>query len=156
MPTEGEPDPSAELTEVVTRLRRALRTSIRTDYPWESLPMAQVELLLALKDHQPARVGELASRQRLAPSTVSGLVQSLVESGLVTRGPDPADRRVAVVCLTDAGRAQLTDWERAHRERLARALSLLPAADRTSIVAALPALAALATHLGAAPDSAGT
>ncbi|HEY3895976.1 MAG TPA: hypothetical protein VGL88_11475, partial [Pseudonocardiaceae bacterium] len=62
------------LTEVVTRLRRALRTSIRTDYPWESLPMAQVELLLALHDHQPARVGQLANLLRLAPNTVSGLV----------------------------------------------------------------------------------
>jgi DNA-binding MarR family transcriptional regulator len=62
------------LTAVVTRLRRALRASIRTEYPWESLPMAQVELLLALQDHQPIRIGELASLLRLAPNTVSGLV----------------------------------------------------------------------------------
>jgi len=37
------------LTELVTRLRRVLRASIRTDYPWESLPMAQVELLQRLR-----------------------------------------------------------------------------------------------------------
>jgi hypothetical protein len=36
--------------------------------------MAQVELLLALQDHQPIRIGELASLLRLAPNTVSGLV----------------------------------------------------------------------------------
>ncbi|HYZ36118.1 MAG TPA: helix-turn-helix domain-containing protein [Pseudonocardiaceae bacterium] len=76
------------LTAVVTRLRRALRASIRTEYPWESLPMAQVELLLALQDHQPIRIGELASLLRLAPNTVSGLVQVLVESGLAARGSD--------------------------------------------------------------------
>ena len=40
-----------QLTDVVTRLRRALRKSIRTDYPWESLPMAQVELLMSLADN---------------------------------------------------------------------------------------------------------
>jgi DNA-binding MarR family transcriptional regulator len=135
------------LTDVVTRLRRALRTSIRTDYPWESLPMARVELLLALKDQQPARVGELATRLRLAPNTVSGLVQVLVETELVTRGPDPSDRRVAVVSLTAAGRAKLDDWEQAHRERFADALAQLPAADQASIRAALPALAGLVDHL---------
>ena len=43
--------------------------------------MAQVELLLALHDHQPVRVGQLANMLRLAPTTVSGLVQVLVEAG---------------------------------------------------------------------------
>jgi DNA-binding MarR family transcriptional regulator len=135
------------LTEVVTRLRRALRTSIRTDYPWEMLPMAQVELLLALTEHEPARVGELATRLHLAPNTVSGLVQTLVESALATRAPDPCDRRVAVVALTPAGRTKLTDWQQAHRQRFEVALGQLPAADQASIHAALPALDRLVDRL---------
>src|ERR1700756_1716649 len=98
-----------QLTDVVTRLRRALRTSIRTDYPWESLPMAQVELLMALADHAPAKIGSLATLQRLAPNTVSGLVQQLVEAGLASRETDPVDRRVARVTLTDAGHLQLAE-----------------------------------------------
>jgi DNA-binding MarR family transcriptional regulator len=137
------------LTEVVTRLRRALRTSIRTDYPWESLPMAQVELLLALHDHQPARVGQLANLLRLAPNTVSGLVQVLVEAGLTARAPDPGDRRVTVVTLTAAGRAKLADWEQAHQQRIGNALDQLPAADQTTVRIALPALARLVEHLAA-------
>ena len=135
------------LTEVVTRLRRALRTSIRTDYPWESLPMAQVELLLALHDHQPARVGQLANLLRLAPNTVSGLVQALVESGLAARAPDPGDRRVAVVTLTEAGTNKLADWERAHQQRIGNALDQLPVAEQATVRAALPALARLVDHL---------
>jgi DNA-binding MarR family transcriptional regulator len=137
------------LTEVVTRLRRTLRTSIRTDYPWESLPMAQVELLLALHDHQPARVGQLANLLRLAPNTISGLVQVLVEAGLATRAPDPCDRRVAVVTLTEAGRTKLADWEQAHQQRIGNALNQLPTADQTTVRAALPALARLVDHLAA-------
>ena len=135
------------LTEVVTRLRRALRTSIRTDYRWEALPMARVEVLLALNEHQPVRVGELATLLRLAPNTISGLVQALVETGLVTRAPDPSDRRVAVVELTRAGRTQLTDWERAHQQRIGDALGRLLATDQASIRAALPALDRLVDHL---------
>ncbi|WP_242448121.1 MarR family transcriptional regulator [Cellulomonas sp. WB94] len=139
------------LTEVVTRLRRALRTSIRTDYPWESLPMAQVELLLALDEHGSVRVGELATLLRLAANTVSGLVQVLVENGLVTRAPDPSDRRVAVVALTAAGRLKLDDWGRAHEQRIGDALDRLAPGDRATVRAALPALARLVDHL-ASPE----
>src|SRR5882757_8437424 len=95
LPERAPTSDAQQLTDVVTRLRRALRTSIRTEYPWESLPMAQVELLMALADHAPAKIGRLAELQRLAPNTVSGLVQQLVESGLASRETDPADRRVA-------------------------------------------------------------
>jgi len=78
-----------QLTDVVTRLRRALRTSIRTEYPWEALPMAQIELMQALSDQSPARVGDLAARQRLSASTVSGLIGQLMTAGLVVRGTHP-------------------------------------------------------------------
>lgn len=136
------------LTDVVTRLRRALRSSIRTDYPWESLPMAQVELLQTLA-MEPLRVGELASRQRLAPNTVSGLIGKLLESGFVDRQADPGDRRTARIALTEAGRRQLADWQRAHETRMAAALSLISAADRAAVMQALGGLEQLALALGA-------
>jgi DNA-binding MarR family transcriptional regulator len=135
------------LTEVVTRLRRVLRTSIRGEYPWESLPMAQVELLLALREREPARIGELATRLKLAPNTISGLVQLLVVARLVGRGPDPADRRVAAVTLTPAGLAKLDEWELAHQRRLGAALAELGAADQAAVRSALPALARLVERL---------
>jgi DNA-binding MarR family transcriptional regulator len=135
------------LTEVVTRLRRALRASIRTDYPWETLPMAQVELLQVLAEHSPARIGDLAARQRLATSTVSGLVGQMIGAGLVARAVDPGDRRASAVTLTDAGRDQLAAWTRAHERRLDAALAALDDADRDIVRAALPALFRLARHL---------
>lgn len=144
-----------QLTDVVTRLRRALRTSIRTDYPWESLPMAQVELLLALSDHEPAKIGQLATLQRLAPNTVSGIVQQLLEAGLASRETDPADRRVARVALTEAGRQQLAEWQRAHERRIENALNRLRPADRDAILGALPGLNDLVDHLSDGNAAAG-
>ncbi|MFJ9947360.1 MarR family winged helix-turn-helix transcriptional regulator [Kitasatospora sp. NPDC091207] len=138
------------LTDVVTRLRRALRSSIRTDYPWESLPMAQVELLQTLAA-APLRVGELAARQRLAPNTVSGLVGKLLDAGFVDRQADPGDRRTARIALTPAGLRQLDDWQHAHERRIATALGTLTAADREAVMQALPALDRLARAL-ASPD----
>jgi DNA-binding MarR family transcriptional regulator len=134
------------LTDVVTRLRRALRSSIRTDYPWESLPMAQVELLQTLAA-APLRVGELAARQRLAPNTVSGLVGKLLEAGFVDRQADPGDRRTARIALTEAGHRQLAEWQRAHERRMASALLALSPADRDLVMQALPGLERLAEAL---------
>lgn len=136
------------LTDAVTRLRRALRASIRSDYPWEKLPMAQVELLQVLGEHSPARIGDLALRQRLAASTVSGLIGQMMTSGLVAREVDPADRRASVVTLTDAGREQLAAWTQAHVRRLDAALNALDDSERAAVAAALPALFHLAEYLG--------
>jgi DNA-binding MarR family transcriptional regulator len=154
----SEADPSARtaygapdarlLTEAVTRLRRALRASIRTDYPWETLPMAQVELLQVLAEHSPTRVSDLAARQRLAASTVSGLISQMISAGLVAREVDPGDRRASAVTLTDGGRDQLAAWTTAHERRMDEALDSLGAADRDALAAALPALFRLAERLG--------
>jgi DNA-binding MarR family transcriptional regulator len=146
-PTGEAPD-ARLLTEAVTRLRRALRASIRTDYPWETLPMAQVELLQVLGEHSPARVSDLAARQRLAPSTVSGLIGQMITAGLVARDVDPADRRASVVTLTDAGREQLAAWTTAHERRMDAALAAHGDTERAAIAGALPALFQLAERLG--------
>jgi DNA-binding MarR family transcriptional regulator len=137
------------LTEAITQLRRVLRAGIRSDYPWETLPMAQVELLQCLRDHDTTgiRVGEISATLHLAPATTSGLVQQLVEAGTAAREADPADRRAAVVRLTGAGRRQLLEWQQAHERRLGGALDGLTAAQRRAITAAIPALAVLADRL---------
>lgn len=139
------------LTDVITRLRRALRSSIRTEYPWESLPMAQVELLQTLAAG-PLRVGELAARQRLAPNTVSGLISKLLDAGFVDRQADPGDRRTARIALTKSGNQQLSDWQRAHERRLADALKSLSPADRDAVMRALPGLEQLARALSSGPE----
>lgn len=109
--------------------------------------MAQVELLQVLAEHSPARIGDLAARQRLATSTVSGLIGQMITSGLVARAVDPADRRASAVTLTEAGQAQLDAWARAHEHRLDTALGALDEADRSAVHDALPALFRLAEQL---------
>ena len=146
MPKKAVPNKTVDawlLTEVVTRLRRVLRASIRSEYPWESLPMAQVELLQRLREEPGLRLNDLAARHRLANNTVSMLVQQLVSAGLVTRSTRPDDRRAVMLELTDGGRQVLTDWQAAHERRLSGALATLPAADQQAISAALPALSRL-------------
>jgi DNA-binding MarR family transcriptional regulator len=139
-----------ELTAVVTQLRRALRRSIRTEYPWEARPMAQVEVLQALRDLGTVRLGDLAVRLNLAQSTVSGLVSGLVNEGLVEREVDARDRRATVVGVSPAGQDYLAEWDDAHQRRIGSALHHLDAGDRDRILAALPALDRLVVALNAA------
>ncbi|HEU0206478.1 MAG TPA: MarR family transcriptional regulator [Pseudolysinimonas sp.] len=136
-----------QLTDVITRLRRVLRSSIRTDYPWETLPMAQVEILQRLSEEPGLRVSELAQRHRLATNTVSTLIQQMVVAGLVTRDPDEEDRRAVVLHLTELGHTNLAGWRHANQQRLTTALERLTRIERQSISTALPALAELASHL---------
>ena len=109
--------------------------------------MAKVEVLQLLAEIAPARIGDLASRLNLSPSTVSGLVSQMITAGLVERGTDLVDRRVAVVELTPAGAQQLAQWTEAHEQRIAAALDKLSQVERGVIVAALPALAHLVDEL---------
>ncbi len=135
------------LTDVVNRLRRVLRASIRSEYPWESLPMAQVEILQRLKAEPGLRLNDLAARHRLASNTVSTLVQQLVVAGLVERAPHPQDRRAVRIALTEAGERMLAGWQAAHERRLADALDALAERDRRAILLALPALSRLVDEL---------
>lgn len=135
------------LTDIVTRLRRVLRASIRSDYPWESLPMAQVEILQRLREEPGLRVNDLALRHRLASNTVSTLIQQMVVTDLVTRTEDPDDRRAVRLRLSSAGLSMLTAWQQAHEQRLEKAMDHLTSTDRTAVLSALPALSRLVDQL---------
>ncbi|AOR29958.1 MarR family transcriptional regulator [Streptomyces fodineus] len=142
-----EPDAARLLTEAITQLHRALRSSIQTDSPRGTLPMAQVELLQVLGEQSPAHIGDLTARRHLAPSTVSGLISRIIGAGLVARDVDPADHRSSVVTLTDAGRERLAAWTRDHKDHMATAFAALDDHERAVIAEALPVLFRLAEHL---------
>jgi DNA-binding MarR family transcriptional regulator len=52
-------------------------------------------------------LGELADDLVMTPRNVTGLVDHLERDGLVTRVPDPEDRRSVRARLTDTGRARI-------------------------------------------------
>lgn len=146
----GVAQPGADawsLTGAITRLRRVLRSSVRQEFPWESLPMAQVEVLQRLADEPGLGVSGLAARQRLATNTVSNLVQQMVTTGLVERLTRPGDRRSVSLSLTAKGSDVLTAWQAANDRRLGQALQRLPTTYQKAIEDAVPALAALAALL---------
>ncbi|GAA1852152.1 MarR family transcriptional regulator [Pseudonocardia alni subsp. carboxydivorans] len=65
----------------------------------------QYLVMLALWEHSPRSLGELARALALDPGTLSPLLKRLEAAGLVDRRRVPGDERTMAVSLTDAGRA---------------------------------------------------
>jgi len=62
-------------------------------------------VLSSLKDGEHRTQGELAAAVGVRSPTLTHHLDRLARAGLVTRGPDPANRRVQRVALTEAGEA---------------------------------------------------
>lgn len=97
-------------------------------------------LALAVTGGRPSQ-RELAAFLRLDPSQVVALIDDLERRGLVTRGPDPRDRRANVVAATLAGRSLYrraqADVEAGER----RAHAGLSSADRAELARLLRVVA---------------
>ncbi len=59
--------------------------------------------LMSLWREDGLRVIDLGRRAGLEPSTMTGLLDRMERDGLVERRPDPADRRVLKIFLTETG-----------------------------------------------------
>jgi DNA-binding MarR family transcriptional regulator len=146
-------DPAgAELADVVSRLRRAMRRAARAADPAATLSVAQLELLSCVAEHPGIRPSQLAEQLRLAPSSVATLVNGLRAAALVTRDTGPGDRRTASLRLTPAGDSAVTSWKSLNEELLQAALGSLPGASGQAVRAALPALRELAGAVDALAD----
>jgi MarR family transcriptional regulator, organic hydroperoxide resistance regulator len=80
---------------------------------------------------------ELAQAIRYDKTRLIALLDSLEADGLITRAPDPADRRAKVVALTPEGRARRAAAQDAIRAMEADVLGALPEAERARLRRAL-------------------
>jgi DNA-binding MarR family transcriptional regulator len=55
----------------------------------------------------PSTLGDLAQALDVSPRNITGLIDALEHDGLVTRSPDPDDRRAVRAQLSPLGRAKL-------------------------------------------------
>jgi DNA-binding MarR family transcriptional regulator len=91
----------------------------------------------------PRRITELADLEGHAQPTMTLLVKRLEERGWVARERDPADGRVVVVSLTQAGTAALEDLRAAYRTVLRDHLAALPDEQIAALQIATEALESL-------------
>lgn len=109
-------------------------------------------VVLNALDGGPARTQAALAQAIGADKTrIIGVLDELQHAGLITREPDPADRRARLLSITPAGhqvRAATQAEIQANENRL---LASLPAADRRAFLRAAQALSALAHDEAAVP-----
>ena len=84
---------------VMTKNVRVHRTPEGTFKPWE------IMTLMGLENHHALRMKDIALMVGLAPSTITQMMDSLVERGYIERVPSEQDRRSINLVLTPSGTA---------------------------------------------------
>ncbi|QUH05510.1 MarR family transcriptional regulator [Saccharopolyspora erythraea] len=89
----------------------------------DEVPYAATGLLAELVHRGECRASDLAQHRVVDASVVSRQVHQLEQAGMITRRPDPDDRRVSLLRATADGERALAALERRKAEWLSRALS---------------------------------
>ena len=126
--TDVEAELAARLRLAVMRLARRLRGQTEG-----GVSASQLSALSSLGRCGPLTLGELSAVERVRPPTMTRVVASLEEMGMVTRTVDPADRRVARVDVTDLGRRFINSSRHRKDAYLASRLHALSADDRSAL-----------------------
>jgi len=82
----------------------------------EGLTPSRTHLLWELFHRGPSRQVVLAEALKVSARNVTGLVDGLLETGFVTREPDPTDRRATLVTLTSHGTAVMAEMKAGQHE----------------------------------------
>ena len=123
----------------------ALEPPVAEQWFTMDLTMPQLRVLFLLRRRGVQTMGQIAKPMGVKLSTVTGIVDRLVERQLVSRGEDPHDRRFVVARLTDEGQRVVDSLYRAGRIRIAGILHRLTVADLRTVVQALDILRAAVT-----------
>ncbi|NEW46338.1 MarR family winged helix-turn-helix transcriptional regulator [Nocardia cyriacigeorgica] len=112
---------AGELSLAVVRLTRHLRGR-RTD---SQISLTQLSVLATLHRDGAMTPGALAARERVQPPSMTRVIASLTDLGLVARKPHPTDGRQIIVSLSATGRALIADEASAREAWMTDQLSSL-------------------------------
>ncbi len=119
------------------------------------ITIGQLHCLKAIRSLGAPSMTDLSDALQLQPSTVTALMDGLVERELVERQEDAEDRRIVRVALTTEGKRRGTQHRRARRQRLLELLCDIDNRELERIEGALEVLHAAAVRRAANGDELG-
>ena len=133
----------ARLVATIPTVLRHLLAHARRRPAWRRITYQQYNVLRIIQGEGPVGQAAIARRLLVSAPVVTRLAASLVDAGLVSRGPNPEDRRAVRLTLTPAGRRRVTAMRRALLTAAAELLDPLPEERRAAVAAALEELQVL-------------
>lgn len=112
---------------------RIRRRQVEHLSPLGLTPAQARALRIVVGTERPLRMVELAERLDVVPRSVTTLVDALEAASLVTRAPDPANRRSTLVLPTAEGRAARDRMAEARRQAAEEVLAPLSPHQRETL-----------------------
>jgi DNA-binding MarR family transcriptional regulator len=139
-PTRTDTGLASVLRISVSRLARRLRAERTGGLSETGLSDTQLAALAALERHAGLSPGELAAREKVQPPSMTRVIATLEERGLIVRSPHLTDRRQVVLSVTEDGRNVVKESRRLRDAWLTRRLKELTPEERAALRAAAPVL----------------
>ncbi|MCX5045692.1 MarR family transcriptional regulator [Aldersonia sp. NBC_00410] len=117
---------AADLSLAIVRLTRHLRGR-RVN---SSVSLTQLSALATLAREGPITPGALAAKERVQPPSMTRVIASLAELGLVDRAPHPTDGRQVIVSLAESGKDLIATEATARRAWMTDRVATLDAEQR--------------------------
>ncbi len=134
-------DPVGQLTELLFRTTTRLRRGSAKELAPIGVTFGQARVMRVLaRADGPMRMADLAVALEIVPRSVTTVIDSLEEAGLVCREPDPHDRRSVLVAPTASGQAALERMNRARRATAEDLFGRLSERERATLLSLLVAL----------------
>ncbi len=131
---------SSELRIAVMRLARRLRQEKESD----TFTVSQLSAMAILERDGALTLGALAAAEKVQPPSMTRIVASLEQAGMVSRAADPTDGRQVQLTLTPGG-VELLVADRKRRDAwLACQLADLTVQERATLQTAVEILGRLA------------
>jgi DNA-binding MarR family transcriptional regulator len=144
----AEPEERAERPDLAAMLHPLTRALVAAELPvlaGHGISMWGYVVLNALEDGPARTQAALAQAIGADKTRIIATLDELQQAGLITREPDPADRRIRLLAISPAGRRVRADAQSAIQANEERVLARLAPADRRAflrvarILSALPA-----------------
>ncbi len=118
----------------------------------QPITVAEAYTLTELARENQLSQNELVQRLNLAKSSVSRIIDKLVTRGWIVRSRSPADGRVWLLSLTEAGEAAAVELAQARQAKFSHVLAHIPEGEQENVRHALEVLVqAMRTHDGSIP-----
>lgn len=119
------------LLKVSRRIEAELRENLRAEFT-STLP--RFDVMAALSRYEKGlKMSELSGVLKVSNGNVTGIVDRLVENGIIIRVPVPGDRRASLVRLTKKGRQEFARQAAAHEGWIDQLLSDFSGAEAEGI-----------------------
>src|SRR3954454_18417037 len=104
------------------------------------LSLTSAATLATLDRTGPRRITDLAAVGGVTQPAMTALIRVMEETGLVERRGEASDKRVTLVCLTEAGASYVRTRRQAGVQAFERLIGELAGHEVEALMAALPAL----------------